>query len=481
MKTAFDASWQDWIKINIERGCDRAGMAEILMQHEFVPELIEKALGVKIPASPTQGHVQTQEKAQNRIPQRANTIDKLRQNMELSADDIEPHVAVPQAKQIPIQDDKLELFVLENFLSEPECVELINIIRGNLRASTTTNDEGEYANYRTSKTCDLGILKSDFVKEIDRRICSTLGIHESYSESIQAQWYEVGEEFKQHTDYFEPGTDEFKVHAVERGQRTWTFMIYLNTTLQGGHTKFTRVGHQFSPQAGNAIIWNSLTRDGSPNIESMHWGMPVEKGFKVVITKWFRNKGQGEMLRKEPNEYLPSYTRSGFMKGKVPADLFAKLRRFYDDNHDIAVDERVKGFISGDDDVNRAPSELVVLSEELKTETHETLKPLVEAWIGHYLEPTYVYGIRRYLNTSTLLPHRDRGKTHVASCILNIAQDVDEPWPLLIEDHAYRRHLVYLEPGEMVFYEGARLLHGRPQPLKGREFANMFVHYKLVD
>ena len=107
MKTAFDASWQDWIKINIKRGCDRAGMAEILMQHEFVPELIEKALGVKIPASPTQRHAQTQEKAQNKIPQRANTIDKLRQNMELSADDIEPHVAVPQAKQIPIQDDKL--------------------------------------------------------------------------------------------------------------------------------------------------------------------------------------------------------------------------------------------------------------------------------------------------------------------------------------------------------------------------------------
>jgi len=474
MKTAFDASWQDWIKTNIERGCDRAGMADILMQHEFAPQLIEKVLEAEA------RDLAPQRQTQNRAPQLTNIIDKLHQNTELSADDFEPHVALPRAKQIPVHDDKLELFVLENFLSEPECVGLIDLIRDHLRTSTTTNDEGEYANYRTSRTCDLGNLNSDFVKEIDRRICAAIGIHESYSEPIQAQWYEVGEEFKQHTDYFEPGTDEFKAYASERGQRTWTFMINLNTTRQGGHTKFTRVGHQFSPQAGNAVIWNSLTRDGSPNIESMHWGMPVEKGFKVIITKWFRDKGQGEMLRKESNEYVPSYTRSGFMKGRVPANLFTKLRRFYDDNYDNSVDERVKGFISSDDE-NRAPSELVVLSEELKTETHETLKPLVEAWIGHYLEPTYIYGIRRYLNTSTLLPHRDRGKTHVASCILNIAQDVDEPWPLLIEDHAYRRHLVYLEPGEMVFYEGARLLHGRPQPLKGREFANMFVHYKLVD
>lgn len=481
MKTAFDASWLDWIQTNIERGCDRVGMAEILMQHEFAPELIEKALGVEISASPTLRHAQTQEKAQNMMPKRSNTFDKFRQNLDLAVGNIEPHVAIPHAKRIPIQDDKLELYFLENFLSESECVELINIIRDNLRTSTTTNDQGGYSNYRTSKTCDLGILKSEFVNEIDRRICSTLGIHESYSEPIQAQWYKVGEEFKQHTDYFEPGTNEFKIHALERGQRTWTFMIYLNSTLKGGHTKFTRVGHQFSPQAGNAIVWNSLTRDGIPNIDSMHWAMPVEKGFKVVITKWFRSKGHGEMLCKEPNEYLPSYTRSGFMKGKVPADLFVRLHRFYVDNQNVAVDEYIKEFISGDDEINRAPSELIVLSDELKTEAHETLKPLVEAWIGHYLEPTYVYGIRRYLNTSILVPHRDRGETHVASCILNIAQDVDEPWPLLIEDHAYRRHQVYLEPGEMLFYEGARLLHGRPQPLKGREFANMFIHYKLVD
>ncbi len=77
--------------------------------------------------------------------------------------------------------------------------------------------------------------------------------------------------------------------------------------------------------------------------------------------------------------------------------------------------------------------------------------------------------------------HRDRLKTHVASCILNIAQDVKEPWPLVIKDHFYRRHRVSMEPGEMVLYEGARLIHGRPDPLNGEAYANMFVHYLIKD
>jgi hypothetical protein len=33
---------------------------------------------------------------------------------------------------------------------------------------------------------------------------------------------------------------------------------------------------------------------------------------------------------------------------------------------------------------------------------------------------------------------------------------------------------VYLQPGEMVLYEGAWLRHGRPMRFKGDEFANIF-------
>ena len=47
----------------------------------------------------------------------------------------------------------------------------------------------------------------------------------------------------------------------------------------------------------------------------------------------------------------------------------------------------------------------------------------------------------------------------------------------MVEDNYYRDHHVLLQPGEVVFYESARLHHGRPLPLKGNKFANIFCHF----
>ena len=68
-------------------------------------------------------------------------------------------------------------------------------------------------------------------------------------------------------------------------------------------------------------------------------------------------------------------------------------------------------------------------------------------------------------------------ETRIVSAILNIDQQVDEPWPLQIEDHAGEEHEVYLQPGEMALYESAILRHGRVKPLKGDYFSNLFVHF----
>ena len=40
-----------------------------------------------------------------------------------------------------------------------------------------------------------------------------------------------------------------------------------------------------------------------------------------------------------------------------------------------------------------------------------------------------------YKNGSTLVNHVDRSETHVIACIFHIGHDLDEPWPLEIEDH----------------------------------------------
>lgn len=56
-----------------------------------------------------------------------------------------------------------------------------------------------------------------------------------------------------------------------------------------------------------------------------------------------------------------------------------------------------------------------------------------------------------------------------------------QPWPVEIYDHSGVAHNVTLKPGEMAMYESHTTLHGRPFPLNGSFYANLFVHFKPVE
>lgn len=454
----LDSNWLDWINHNLSRGCSKEGMLKILIENGFAPETARDALSIYPPISPPP------------IAPRPPTPEETELTHALNK------VQIPFSEPAKA-DQKAELMHLRRFLNEEECIELIMLANQHLRASTTTNDTGQYEGFRTSRTCDLGIIQHPLVADVERRICQVMGIDPSWSEPIQAQRYDVGQQFKAHTDYFEPNTAEFETFAGTRGQRTWTFMIYLNTTQEGGETLFTALDQEFKPSQGDAVIWNNLHADGAPNPNTIHWGKPVVTGYKIVLTKWFRNRGNGPMFTKTPNEYLPPYTKSGFLKTRVPEELFGRILDFYKNNQRTTVDEQVPGFIGAAD--GKPASELIQLSDELKKDAHNTLQPIIEAWIGTQVVPTFVFGIRRYLSGAVLKMHRDRGLTHVASAIINVSHDTISAWPLEIEDHYARHYHVNLEPGEMVLYEGARLLHGRPLPLNGTQVSNMFIHYKI--
>jgi len=273
---AINAEWKGWINENLRRGCDPVGLVEIMQKNGFTLDAIRQAMGVHFPAKFGM----------------ASAITMQTINYQALA-------SVPVAQMEwksgfkYIENDKLQLYTIENFLTDEECDKLIELSDPNVRPSTITiYSEG----YRTSYTSDLIDLKSPFVEEIDKKISTALGIRLSYSEGIQAQRYDIGQEFKAHTDFFEPNTDEYKVHATLMGNRTWTFMIYLNTTPKGGETRFTNIDKNFKPVKGMAVVWNNLYPDGTVNRDSMHWGMPVEEGQKYIITKWFREKGQGPMF-----------------------------------------------------------------------------------------------------------------------------------------------------------------------------------------
>jgi prolyl 4-hydroxylase len=55
---------------------------------------------------------------------------------------------------------------------------------------------------------------------------------------------------------------------------------------------------------------------------------------------------------------------------------------------------------------------------------------------------------------------------------------MDKDWPLEIMDNNGMYHYVTMKPGEMLFYESAKALHGRPAPLQGDGYSNVFIHFK---
>lgn len=187
-----------------------------------------------------------------------------------------------------VPSGKLELLQKRGFVEPALCADLIALIDANRRPSTIADDNGDRY-FRTSETCDLDSALP-IVAQMEALLANLSGIDPAHGEPLQGQRYAVGQEFKPHTDYFSPGGGDYEKFCSVAGQRTWTFMIYLNHVEAGGGTRFKMIGKTFQPETGKLLCWNNRHRDGGVNPATLHHGMKVRKGVKYVITKWYREK-----------------------------------------------------------------------------------------------------------------------------------------------------------------------------------------------
>src|SRR3954447_3484347 len=112
-------------------------------------------------------------------------------------------------QRVPTRD--LELFVVRQFLDPATCAALMDRIDARRRPSDIADDLG-IANFRTSETCDLD-SSDPVVGEVERRIATLLGLPLENGEPLQGQRYAPGQEFRPHTDTFNPGGYDFFVHT----------------------------------------------------------------------------------------------------------------------------------------------------------------------------------------------------------------------------------------------------------------------------
>ncbi len=190
------------------------------------------------------------------------------------------------AQRIPARN--IELYIRRNFLDDAICAALVARIDAERRPSTIADANGDPV-FRTSETCDLAAA-DPLIAEVEARIAAYLGIDPAFGEPLQGQRYAVGQEFKPHTDYFEPAAEDYARYCSVAGNRTWTTMVYLNKPAAGGATRFLAIDKIVQPETGKLLAWNNRTPDGGLNQATMHHGMKVRGGTKFIITKWYRER-----------------------------------------------------------------------------------------------------------------------------------------------------------------------------------------------
>ena len=383
---------------------------------------------------------------------------------------------------------------INNFLSNEECLELIKMIDSNNHPSSVVeggSDVSTVSKSRTSSTCNLD-SNNPIVKRVHQKISDYLGIDLSKGEHLQGQLYKEGQYFKPHQDFFSgPAYDK---HCLHSGNRTDTFMIYLNDDFEGGGTNFLNLDTVINPESGKGVHWQNMINNVCQD-NAMHEGMPILKGSKYIITSWWRENdwdgGKDQQLYQElmdqPKVYrhkseVPKLTEKGFEVVKVPQETWGLIKDAYEILKNKRQEEQFENkenvIIGGTSDIY--PFEHLT---SIRSLIHKQLQPIHEEFAKVKIEPSFIYGIRSYKNGATLIKHVDRVETHHVSSIIIVGKDLGEAnkdWPLDIQSHDGEWHKVYAQPGEMILYESAICEHGRVETFEGNSFDNFFVHYKLV-
>jgi prolyl 4-hydroxylase len=124
---------------------------------------------------------------------------------------------------------------------------------------------------------------------IRHRIASTIGVPVEHFERTSVFRYLPGQSFADHADYI---STSFSAEIRQRGQRPFTFLVYLNDAFEGGETHFLRIDKKFRGGVGDALFWRNVDERGAPDESTQHAGAPPARGEKWLLSQFVRDKAQ---------------------------------------------------------------------------------------------------------------------------------------------------------------------------------------------
>ena len=185
------------------------------------------------------------------------------------------------------------VLTLESFLSPAACAWIVDKARPHLDPARIKNADQGGVNtdaIRTNTGMGFSVADTDLVLQLTHaRIAAAIGVPVQHQEPTNILHYMPGQEYKPHFDFIDPGVAHFARELQTIGQRTTTFLIYLNDDYDGGATAFSRLDWRFKGKVGDALAFWNIT-DGRPDPRTLHAGTPTANGVKWLFSKWVRDR-----------------------------------------------------------------------------------------------------------------------------------------------------------------------------------------------
>ena len=165
--------------------------------------------------------------------------------------------------------------VIENFLSEKECIHIKQEAKSKLQASTVDKDRRVDEQIRKSETAWLS-TEDPIIRSVVERCVNRTDRPIENCEQLQVLRYKEGGHYNPHQDVF----------YQDKNKRLYTFIIALNDDYEGGETAFPVIKEKYKLNAGDALFFHTLDNYGLDTSDALHGGQPVKSGEKWVCNLW---------------------------------------------------------------------------------------------------------------------------------------------------------------------------------------------------
>lgn len=170
------------------------------------------------------------------------------------------------------------------FFTRAECLYLIEAATPMLEPSVVVDRRTGRQLRDPVRTSDgMGFtwpLENPAVHALGRRIAAASGTGVEQGEPLQVLRYRPGQQYRPHLDAI-PGFSN---------QRIMTMLVWLNDDYDGGETAFLKTGLRLKGGAGDAILFRNVDEGGRRDEATVHAGLPVTGGEKLIASRWIRER-----------------------------------------------------------------------------------------------------------------------------------------------------------------------------------------------